>query len=147
MFRYPRPVTLAPAHFLSAQQLTFTTFDPPGSTSTTPTGMNASGTIVGSYLDAHSVSHGFVRTPDGNMQTLDAPGWGTSSSAPVVGTYLTGISDSGEFIGKYVDANNATFGFQETSSTYSPSWFPGFSSISAHGIRHRLDVAVLWRND
>jgi hypothetical protein len=38
----------------------FTSFDPPGSTSTTPNFINPQGVIVGSYLDASTVSHGFI---------------------------------------------------------------------------------------
>ena len=38
----------------------FTSFDPPGSTSTTPNGISPQGVIVGQYIDSSGVSHGFV---------------------------------------------------------------------------------------
>jgi hypothetical protein len=41
----------------------FTTFDPPGSTYTTPTAINPAGAIIGNYSDSNSVVHGFLRTP------------------------------------------------------------------------------------
>ena len=40
-----------------------TTFDPPGSTYTMPTSINDAGAITGWYVDASSVTHGFLRSP------------------------------------------------------------------------------------
>jgi uncharacterized membrane protein len=47
--------------FLRTRHGTFITFDPPGSVITTPSAINESGTITGTYCDASSC-HGFVRT-------------------------------------------------------------------------------------
>jgi hypothetical protein len=41
---------------------TIVTFDVPGSTATFPWEINSSGVIIGSYVDAKSVTHGFVRS-------------------------------------------------------------------------------------
>ena len=51
----------------------FTSFDPPGSTLTTPNFISPQGTIVGAYNDAGSVSHGFILT-GGKYTTLDFAG-------------------------------------------------------------------------
>jgi probable HAF family extracellular repeat protein len=40
-----------------------TTFDPKGSTDTTPTAINDKGEITGWYADASGQLHGFLRTP------------------------------------------------------------------------------------
>ena len=71
----------------------FVTFDPPGSTSTTPSGITPEGTITGSYADASGVQHGFLRTPTGRFTTFDPPG--STSTTP------TSISPNGEIVGVY----------------------------------------------
>src|SRR5215471_18606450 len=50
------------------------TFDPPGSTGTSPSGINSAGEISGTYSDNSFNSHGFVRAPDGTITTFDVPG-------------------------------------------------------------------------
>ena len=42
-------------------------FDPPGSTGTDPTSIDAAGWIAGGYLDTNGTSHGFLRAPDGTI--------------------------------------------------------------------------------
>ncbi len=68
----------------------FTSFDVPGSTSTTPNVIDPQGAIVGSFLDASNVSHGFILHGN-NFTTVDFPG--------ATGTVLTGISATGEMSG------------------------------------------------
>jgi hypothetical protein len=41
-----------------------TTFDPPRSTRTFPTSINAARAITGWFTYAHSKEHGFLRSPD-----------------------------------------------------------------------------------
>jgi hypothetical protein len=51
----------------------FTSFDPPGSTGTTPNFITPQRVIVGGHLDATGASHGFI--PDnGQYTTIDFPG-------------------------------------------------------------------------
>ena len=71
----------------------FTSFDPPGSTLTSPNFISPQGVIVGSYLDSTTpvpVSHGFILN-GGKYTTVNAPG--------AAGTVLTGINPSGEISG------------------------------------------------
>jgi hypothetical protein len=70
----------------------FTSFDPPGSTFTTPNFISPQGVIVGGYNDAASVSHGFI-LDGGKYTTLDFTG--------AAGTTLTGLNPSGEMSGFY----------------------------------------------
>src|ERR1700719_3709367 len=56
-----------------------TTFDAPGAGTgagqgTLPNQMTAAGTIVGNYVDSSFVTHGFVRTAQGEFATIDVPG-------------------------------------------------------------------------
>jgi hypothetical protein len=71
----------------------FVTFDPPGSTFTSPQGI----TITGFYTDAKGVQHGFLRDPKGGFTTFDPPG---SAS-----TYVASISTNGEIVGTYCNTN------------------------------------------
>jgi len=63
----------------------FATFDVPGSTClaafpfcTRPTAINDSEAIIGLYADASGAPHGFLRTRDGAIATIDPPGFGGS---------------------------------------------------------------------
>lgn len=68
----------------------FSSFDPPGSTGTTPNFITPQGVIVGGYLDSTGASHGFI-LDNGRYTTVDFPG------AP--GTVFTGRNPSGEMSG------------------------------------------------
>jgi uncharacterized membrane protein len=63
-------------------------------------GINAGGTIVGSYIDGAKRQHGFMMK-DGHYTTLDVPG----SFAGVTGTLPTaanGINPAGDIVGTYI---------------------------------------------
>ncbi len=94
--------------FAAAKQPTIITFDPPGSVYTSVDDINPSGTIVGWYLDANYVVHGFWRTPDGKITSYDAPCAGKNSPQ---GTELTSINPSGTIGGTCLDSNNIFHGF------------------------------------
>lgn len=86
----------------SAQSQTYTTFDPAGSISTSPADINPAGAITGTYQDANSAYHGFLRAADGTITTFDAPG---ALIAPYVGTSASVITPQGSIAGTYTDAN------------------------------------------
>ena len=69
----------------------FTSFDPPGSISTTPDFISPQGVIVGGFNDASNVSHGFILNGS-TFTTIDNP-----FGQP--GTVLTGLNPSGEMSG------------------------------------------------
>jgi hypothetical protein len=84
----------------SAQEPTFTTFDPPGSTGTVPRSINPSGEITGIYSDARFNQHGFLRAADGTFTTFDLPGQ--------IDWYVTGINPKGVVTGYYFDLQQAS---------------------------------------
>jgi len=89
------------------------TFDAPGAGTgpgqgTTPYGIDSQGTIVGPYVDADNVNHGFVRARDGTITTIDVPGAGTGVGQ---GTVALGINPAGAITGMYFDANCLYHGF------------------------------------
>ncbi len=78
--------------FTLSKKGVFTSFDPPGSTLTTPNFISPQKVIVGGYNDSGSVAHGFI-LDGGQYTTLDFPG--------AAGTNLTGLNPSGEMTGFY----------------------------------------------
>ena len=98
----------------------FTTFDAPGASiaaasgdGTFPESINAAGAITGHYTDAKGLYHGFLRGPDGEFTTFDAPGAGTKRGSGF-GTFPTSINDGGTIAGYYIDANDITHGFMRS---------------------------------
>jgi hypothetical protein len=88
----------------------FTSFDPPGSTFTTPDFISPQGVIVGGYLDSTNVSHGFI-LDGGKYTVVNAPG--------AVGTTLSGINPSGEISGfTCSDPACGTFGAPNPSHSF-----------------------------
>ncbi len=59
-------------------------------------GINKWNSVVGYYLDASDVPHGFKMFPNGSFMDLDFPG--------SRGTAARGINDSGAIVGYYLDA-------------------------------------------
>src|SRR5258706_950841 len=95
--------TLGMIHPANAQEVTYIIFDPPGSTVTRPTSINAEGAITGSYNDANFVLHGFLRAPDGSFTTFDAP--------CAAYTFPASINRVGAIAGSYDDTNIQLHGF------------------------------------
>ena len=103
----------------------FTSFDPPGSTLTTPNFISPQGVIVGSYNDSGSVSHGFILN-GGKYTTLDFPG--------AAGTTLTGLNPSGEMSGFYCsDPACGTTGNSTTNHSFVVSKKGVFTSFDPPG--------------
>ena len=95
----------------------FTTFDAPlaGTGSSQGTGcpgcalgLNDWGAIAGTYIDASSVSHGYLRSPDGTITSFDPPGsqyTGCGADCPV------SLNDWGAITGIYFDASGVYHGY------------------------------------
>ncbi len=87
----------------------FISFDAPGAGTgsgqgTYPSSINPAGAITGHYVDANSLSHGFLRASNGIITTFDVPG-------DVNGTYPSSINPAGAITGTYYDANFVGHGF------------------------------------
>jgi hypothetical protein len=70
---------------------------------TFPQQNTAAGTIVGFYVDANNVSHGFVRDKDGTTTPIDVPGAGTGAGQ---GTEAYGITQA-RITGIFTDAGGS----------------------------------------
>jgi probable HAF family extracellular repeat protein len=89
--------------FLRSAGGSFATIDLPNSAFTQAFGINDAGQIVGTYSDASSRIHAFVRDPtSGIFTTLDDPNG--------VNTVAFGINGTGQIVG-YFQNNNGTHGF------------------------------------
>ena len=99
--------------YLRSPKGEFATFDAPGAgtdanegtgcPSDCPVMLNDRGAIAGIYIDANSVYHGYLRSPDGKFATVDPPG--------SVFTWPAGLNDFGAITGYYYDANYVAHGF------------------------------------
>jgi uncharacterized membrane protein len=81
----------------------FTTFSVPGSMATRPTAINASGVVVGIYLDSNNDTPAFIRDAQGNITTFEA-------APSAYSTTPSGINSSGEICGYEIDSTG-THGF------------------------------------
>jgi uncharacterized protein (TIGR03437 family) len=80
-----------------AQTYLYFTFDPPGSTLTSVSGMNNSGQMVGTYQDSAGL-HSFLRSSDGvTYTTITVPGASQTTA--------TGINNLGQVVGYYTNGS------------------------------------------
>jgi len=110
----------------------FTSFDFPGTTETVPEKLNASGEIVGFYVDSLGLQHGFL-LQGGSFSTFDFPG--------AVDNVLEGINDSTQTTGAYDDSSQVTHGFLLQGGTFSSFDVPnGVGATQPEGINDSTEV-------
>jgi len=105
-------------------------------------GLNQLGAIAGSYIDANSVSHGFLRDARGEFTTFDVPGAGTDSyeGTGCPSDCPVSLNDWGAIAGIYIDANGVLHGYLRTldgkAATVDPvgSIFTWVSGINDRGV-------------
>ena len=101
--------------------------DPSAVNGTFADGINASGQIVGSYMDGSGNEDGFLYS-NGTWTTLDDP-------LGVNGTFADGINASGEMVGTYEDSSNVYHGFLYNNGTWTTLNDPsGADGTFAYGI-------------
>src|SRR6202020_1192824 len=92
--------------------LTYTNIDLSGVASTFAAGINNADQIVGGYLDASGIQHGYVTNKGGGFTTVDFPGAPSSE--------LFGINNHGDVVGSYLDNAGAFHGFLLQHGTFTP---------------------------
>lgn len=101
---------------ISTHQVTINEFEAPlagrgaGQGTFPQSNTDAQGTITGYYITRQNVFHGFVRTPDGAITTIDPPGSGTLKGSGQ-GTLPQSMNAAGSIAGYYSDENNLFHGF------------------------------------
>jgi probable HAF family extracellular repeat protein len=109
---------------------TFTTFDFPGAVFTDGVDINRFGDIVGHYVDAAGIDHGYL-LHKGNFTTIDFPGG--------EGGHTHGINSSGAIVGLYYTGKRY-HGFVLSGGAYTSIDFPGAQSTRANGINTAGDI-------
>jgi hypothetical protein len=104
----------------------------PEASLTNPTGVNSTGTVVGSYYKADNSRHGFT-WHEGTFSTVDYPG--------TTNTTLNGINDDGTIVGAYMNEYGQYHGFSLTKDgSYAlidcPSDYPDTSTTIPTGINN-----------
>jgi hypothetical protein len=105
-------------------------------------GLNQLGAIAGTYIDANSVQHGFVRSPYGEITTFDAPSAGTGSyqGTGCPSDCPMSLNDWGAITGIYIDANFVYHGYLRSPNgnitTFDPvgsvfTWSSGLNDFGA----------------
>lgn len=110
----------------------FTTIDYPGAASTQAWGISPRGDIVGFYVSADKLSHGFLRSGD-HFTAIDFPG------AAV--TLANGINPRGDIVGEYGLTSTAPHrGFLLSNGVFTSLDFPNATFTSATGINGRGEI-------
>jgi len=113
-------------------------FDAPGAGTasfqgTYPQRINLAGFITGSYVDSNSVYHGFLRTPGGDIISVDVPGAST--------TRLANLNDLGVLAGEYV-AGKFQAGFVRTANgAFTSFHVPDAPATYVSGINDQGEIA------
>jgi uncharacterized membrane protein len=95
-------------------------------------GVNDLDQVVGTYEDAMSNFHGFLRNPNGAITPFDVPG---ASS-----TFASGINDAGEIVGTYATPSNSEQGFILDQGVFFTFNFPGAGTTVILGINNNGDI-------
>lgn len=96
---------------------------------TFPAGINASGFVTGYTNDANYVSHAFLRSPNGQIISFQAPG-ADINPADAQGTCATAINALGAITGYYGDSNGMSHGFLRSPNGKFVTFDPAGSSAT-----------------
>jgi hypothetical protein len=135
---------LGPSANAQDHKATFITIDAPGASPAPFYGTEAyaitpAGEIMGNYVDATSLVHGFLRSKDGAFTTIDAPGAG-SEVGSFQGTIPESITPAGAIAGFYNDANYVNHGFlRAEDGTFTTFDAPGAGTGIGQGT-YALDI-------
>ena len=105
-----------------------TIFAVPDATATFAYQLNTASEVIGYYIDASGISHGYTRDSAGNLTfPIDVAG--------STGTMLLGNNDSNYGVGRYTDASGVTHGlFFITPDDIQTFDYPGATLTSLNGI-------------
>ena len=104
--------------------------------SATYTGFAIAYGIVGSYVDADGTFHAYIRTPDGNFESVGAP-----SEFELEYFFISGINNAGVYVGRSKVVGEAPRTFAGTFSGQQEVWFPG--SVSTEGWNVNQDGSIV----
>jgi len=127
-------VAMLPAHLI-AQNYSYTNIDYPGANMTSPTAVNDSGSVVGTYLDSNGNTHGFLYS-GGVYTTIDDPE-GT--------TFPQGINNSGEITGAVAVSLSEDYGFTYVDGVFTTFSYPGGNGqTGGQGINNHNEIVGIY---
>lgn len=111
----------------------FVEINVPDAISTEARGINAKGDIVGGYIDADEVTHGFLLRKE-VFTTIDVP-----NAAVTLGAH--GITAQGDIVGSFRDAASVRHGYLLHDGQFTQIDFPGASGTLLNGINNTGDIS------
>ena len=96
-------------------------------------GVNKDGTIVGLYVDASGIYHGWQLT-GATFSTINVPFQGAVDTVP------NAINDSGEIVGNWDGGNTTGAGFTLINGTYTSILYPGTSFTDVWTVNSKGDL-------
>jgi len=127
---------LVVSRLLVAGDYRFVKIDVPNSTQTEAHGINARGDIVGSYIDADGVPHGFLLRK-AVFETIDVPGAAETLSA-------RGINARGDIVGNIHDSAFNRHGYLLSHGHFTRIDYPGAAVTLAERINNAGDITGQW---
>ncbi len=128
---------LAVSPLLFAADYRFVKINVPNSVETQATGINARGDIVGSYIDADGVHHGFLLRK-GVFTTIDVPRAAETWAA-------RGINARGDIVGNFDEPHYiAQHGFLLSNGKFTQIDYPGSSQTVLERINNAGDITGTW---
>jgi hypothetical protein len=106
----------------------------PNSTASIATGINASGLIIGVYLELDGVRRGFIKNGDSFREVVIGAG---------IPAQPFGVNDAGLIAGSFVDGSGVEHGFRDGGSFQNID-FPGAHGTIPTGINADGDVVGSW---
>ena len=112
----------------------------PGASATYADFVNASGGMVGSYVDADGTYHAYVREPDGMLRSFDFPG-----GARMEYYFVHGINDVGTYVARFKVVDEVPGTYIGTAAGRYELRFP--DSVSTQGYNINQDGSVVGHYD
>jgi YVTN family beta-propeller protein len=129
----PEDVTISTSARPRILNYSFEAFDVPGATETVARDINDRGVIAGFFTDGNAITHGFVRSAQGEITAFDAPG--------AVSTTASAINARNVVAGFYVDATGRFHGFErDPDGLITTVDSPGAPDTFLLGINNQGDV-------
>jgi probable HAF family extracellular repeat protein len=107
------------------RSFSFTTINVPGANATRTLGLNDHGQIVGDFVDAGGVRHGYILS-NGTFRTFDPPG--------SIQTRGLAISNRGDIGGRYQDSAGVNHGYVLSHGSFTTFDFPGATATFLQGM-------------
>jgi hypothetical protein len=105
-----------------------------------PYSINDFGTIVGDYIDASGIFHGYETEFGGKFKPIEVP------FAGAAGTLTPAINNGGEISGTWFDSSGSAHGFTLVQGVYTRFDYPGAIGTVPYSINSEGDIAGYYQD-